>query len=77
MGLICVCPGIGKVTSFLSQRIWVIVGEVYNRSTVFLSTFVPLHTGVGVTAAARADFSFVFSSGSSSLSFASGAFHLS
>ncbi len=62
--------------SFLSQRIWVIVREVYNRSKVLLSAFVPLYIGLGVTAPARADFSLVLNSGSSSLSFASGAFHL-
>ncbi len=32
------------------------VREVYNHSTVLLSTFVPLYIGLGVTAPARADF---------------------
>ena len=56
MGLVYVCAGSGKVISYLSQRIWVLVREVYNRSTVLLSTPVPLYIGLGVTAPARADF---------------------
>ena len=52
------------------------VREVYNRSNVLLSAFVPFYIRLGVTAPARTDFSLVFSSGSSSLSFASGAFPL-
>ncbi len=54
------------------------VREVYNRSTVLLFTFVPLYIGVGVMSPARADFSLVLSSSSSSFSyyFTSGAFPL-
>ncbi len=56
MGLVYVCAGSGKVISYLSQRIWVLVREVYNHSTVLLSILVPLYVGLGVKAPARTDF---------------------
>ncbi len=50
--------------------------EVCNRSTVLSFASVPLYTGVGVIAPARADFSLVLSSSRCSFSyhFTSGAF---
>ncbi len=74
MGLVYVCAGRGEVISFLSQRIWVIVREVYNRSPSIVIYRVPLYTGLGVPAPARTDLLFGSSRSSSSYSFTSGAF---